>query len=100
MADDPAELTLGDKEPGADPTLDLVAWPPAFDVAANGLDDREGRLDHVGAAQSAAKLIWNTQLVNRECFLQAFFEAASCARVQLHQLTMQLVESALGLRII
>jgi hypothetical protein len=45
--------------------LDLIAWLPAFDVAANRLHDREGGLDHVGATQSSAKLIGNSQLVYR-----------------------------------
>jgi len=51
MADDSAELPLGDQQPRAHPTLDLIALAPAFYVPANGLDDGEGRLDHVGATE-------------------------------------------------
>ena len=65
MADDFAELPFGHQQPRPNPTLDLIAWLPAFDVAANRLHDREGGLDHVGATQSSAKLIGNSQLVYR-----------------------------------
>ena len=51
MADDFAELPFGDQQPGANPAFDLIAWPPAFDVAADRLDDGERGLDHVGATQ-------------------------------------------------
>ena len=41
MTDDFAELPLGDQQP-ADPALDLVARPPAFDVPAACVHDGEG----------------------------------------------------------
>ena len=65
MADDFAELALGHQESRADPTLDVISVAPAFDVAANGFDNREGRFDHVRAAQGAAELVRHPQLVNR-----------------------------------
>lgn len=55
MADDFAELTLGHQQSRADPTLDVIAVAPAFDVSANGFDDGKGRLDHIGAAQGTAE---------------------------------------------
>ena len=72
MADDFAELPFGNQQAGPNPAFDLIAWPPAFDVAANRLHDRESGLDHVGATQSSAKLIGNAQLVDGESFLHAF----------------------------
>src|ERR1700683_5750179 len=56
MADDFAELALGHQESRAEPMLDVISVAPAFDVAANGFDNREGRFDHVRAAQGAAEL--------------------------------------------
>ena len=57
MADDFAELALGHQQSRTDPALDVIAIAPAFDVAADGLDDGKGRLDHIGAAQRTAKLL-------------------------------------------
>jgi hypothetical protein len=57
-----------------------IAWPPALDVAAYRLHEREGGLDQVGATQSSAKLIGSAQLVHGNSFLQAFFQTARRAR--------------------
>ena len=57
MADNFAELSLGHQQSRTDPALDVIAIAPAFDVAAHGLDDGKGRLDHVGATQRTAKLL-------------------------------------------
>ena len=47
-----AELSLGDQQARADPAFDVIAVTPALHVAANGLYNRERRLDHVGAGQA------------------------------------------------
>src|ERR1039458_3255420 len=94
-ADHLTKLALGDEEAGADPALDLIARPPALYIPADRLHDGERRLDHVGARQAAAELIRYPQLVNGECLLQPFFQAARRARIQVHQLAMELVECAL-----
>ena len=52
MADHSSELPLGNQQTRADPTLDLIAWLPAFHVAADRLDDGKRRLDHIRAARS------------------------------------------------
>src|ERR1035437_4278663 len=49
---DPAKLFLRDQEPRSHPALPLVAAVPAFHVPANLLDNRERRLDHIGACGS------------------------------------------------
>ena len=49
MADDFAKLALGHQQSRTDPTFDVIAVAPAFDVSANGFDDGKGRLDHVSA---------------------------------------------------
>ena len=38
MADDFAELPLGDQLAGDDPAFNVIAGSPAFDVSANSLD--------------------------------------------------------------
>ena len=63
MADHSSELPFGDQQAGANPALDLIAWLPAFHVAADRLDDGKRRLDHVGATQGAAQLIRDAELV-------------------------------------
>ena len=100
MADDSSELALSHQEPRANPPLDLITRLPALDVPANRLHDGKRGLDHVGAAERAAELIGDTQLVNGERFFHAFFQAARCARIQFHQLAMQPLQSALGFRVI
>ena len=96
MPDHSPELPFGDQQSRANPALDLIAWPPAFDVAANRLNDRKRRLDHVGATQSAAELIGDAQLVHGERFLQPFLQTACRAGIEIHQLAMQFLQSALG----
>ena len=39
MPDDSPKLALGDQEPRADPSLDLIARPPALHFSAHGFDD-------------------------------------------------------------
>ena len=100
MADDFAELALGDEQSGANPTFDVIAVTPALHVAANGFDDGESRLNHVGAAQRPAKLIRHAQFVNSERFFHAFFQATRGARIQIHQLAMQATQGPLGFGVV
>ena len=44
------ELLLGDQQPRADPTFDLIAGPPSLHISANYADNRECGLDDIGAA--------------------------------------------------
>ena len=80
-ADHFAKLSLGYQEAGADPALDLVAWPPTLYVAADGLDHGKGGLDHVGAGQGATELRGDAKPVDGERFLQAFLQATRRAGV-------------------
>ncbi len=73
MADHSSELSFGNQQARANPTLDLIAGLSAFHVAANRLDDGEGGFDHIGTAQSPAELIGDAELVHGESFLQTFF---------------------------
>src|ERR1019366_9344045 len=100
MADDFAKLALGHQQSRADPTLDVIAVAPAFDVSANGFDDGKGRLDYVRAAQGTAKLVQHAQLVNGQRFFHAFFQAARRAGIQIHQLAVQLFQGAFGVGVL
>src|SRR5206468_11953440 len=43
------ELLLGNHKPGTHPAFDLIARPPSLHIAANDTDNRERRLNDVGA---------------------------------------------------
>jgi hypothetical protein len=47
-----AKLALGHQQSAANPTLDVIAVAPAFNLSANGFD-----VDHVRAAQGTAELV-------------------------------------------
>src|SRR6266852_7140810 len=100
MPDDSAELALSDQEPGANPSFDLITRPPTLHVPAYSFDDRESGLNHVGATERPAELIGDAQPVDGERFLQALFQAARGARIQVHQLAMQTVQRTLGVGVV
>ena len=45
VSSDAAKLALGYEQSGTDPTFALITAVPAFDVATDGFDDREGRFN-------------------------------------------------------
>jgi hypothetical protein len=53
-----------------------VAAGPAFDSAADLADSAEQRFDRVCAAEELSEVAGQTQPDDRQCFFQAFFEAA------------------------
>src|SRR6185295_295995 len=59
MSLDPAKLLLGHQEAGPHPALSLIAGMPSFHIGANSFDDRESRLDDVGAGQGLSQP-WGT----------------------------------------
>src|SRR6202051_5172541 len=92
MSSDSAELSLGYEQSGADPALALITAVPAFDVATDRFDDREGRFNQVGAGQRLAKLLGDMQLENSQSFFQPFAKAARGAGIQIHQFAVQAFE--------
>jgi len=50
---------LSPKQTTGRPAESLVTVAPTLHVAANFLDDGEGRLEDVGAGEFRAKLVWN-----------------------------------------
>ena len=58
------QLSLRDQEPGSHPSLSLVTTVPAFHVLTNLLDNRECRLDDVGARHGFAQLRGHVQAMN------------------------------------
>src|SRR6185437_11319174 len=100
IADDFSKLLLGNEQAGPDPTFDLIAFSPAFYVTADGLDDRECRLDDIGTGQGTTKLIRYPQLMDGERFFKTFFQAASGTRIQVHQLVMQPLQRSLRIGIV
>ena len=64
MASDPAELILCGQKPRSHPSLSLVTTVPAFDVLTNLLNNRECRLDDVGARHGFAQLRGHVQAMN------------------------------------
>ena len=57
MGDDFAELPFANQQPRPNSAFDLIAWPPALDVAANRLHDGGGGLDYVE---------WNTEFAEAD----------------------------------
>ena len=93
---DPAKLLLSHQQAGARPALSLIAGMPPLHVGANPFDDRERRLDDVGAGQRLARLWGNVEPMQGQRFLQSLTQAPGRTRIQIHQFAMQRAQRLLG----
>ena len=69
---------------------------PPFHIEANLFDNRESRLDHIGAGQGQPQLLRDMEPMDCERFLQSFCQAADRARIEMHQFVMQSIQCLLG----
>src|SRR4051794_26810163 len=69
-------------------------------ITADGLNNREGRFDDVGAPQGAPKLVGYAQLMNCKRLFEPFLQAASRARIEMQEFAMQSFQRLLSVCVI